>query len=73
MASLSMGPDELAGAYGGTNGVESLCAGLGLKSGGYEIMGPSHMGKKNCNIAVSNIKMGANGNYWKNVFKFIER
>ncbi len=31
------------------------------------------MGKKNCNIAVSNIKMSANGNYWKNVFEFIER
>jgi hypothetical protein len=58
MASLLMCPDELDEACGGMNGAESLCAGSGLKSGGYEITGSSHMGKKNCNIAVSNIKNG---------------
>lgn len=33
MASLLMCPGELTGAYGGMNGVQSLCAGLGLSRG----------------------------------------
>jgi len=33
MASLSLFPGELAEACGGISGAESLCAGLGLKSG----------------------------------------
>ena len=33
MASLLMCPGELAEAYGGMNGAESLCSGSGLKSG----------------------------------------
>ena len=33
MASLLLCSDELAEAYGGMNGVESLCASIGLESG----------------------------------------
>ena len=54
MVSLLMCPGELVDVYGRMNGTESLCVGIGLESGGYEITGSSHMGKKNCNIAVSN-------------------
>ncbi|KAF5417476.1 MAG: hypothetical protein C5S48_00280 [Candidatus Methanogaster sp.] len=33
MTSFLMYPGELAKAYGGMNGVESICTGIGLKFG----------------------------------------